>query len=481
MEEKKTKAIPYSYKKVSCWDDYLKSIKQFNTQIIIDFPIIINPNNSKEYGDILKFKNCIFNHDIKIERVQNPLLEINFTNCRFKNTVNINCNKLKRLDLIWYQYSDKLISENYCSINSCFTKSMSISSNEFQMFCKIEGLNQTEDATFNFIANVFLKESREIYPNSETEYTICTIKNSKINNGSFNGNTYYLPFDFSNNSLKYNSHYKGHTFKGNKFQKAYFSKTDFGQKVDFFDCDFDGTTLFDGIKDITTSKLHFRSCKFKGFTHFGSSEINTLSFEYTLFERNVSFNNANFNLLKFHEMRFEKGAFFDNINKNNSQVIENWNRTTLREIKRELANSHNQIDYLRFKSYELNAYKNEVDTNKISWKDSLILYFNKESNNFGLDWTKGITFIFRWSFLFYVLYILSYSAFAEDINCIPKIDNFLVNYLKFINPFSFLKLPIEDSENYSLSFSFFLLGKIFVSYGIYQMVQAFRKFGVNGG
>ncbi|RXM47977.1 hypothetical protein, partial [Flavobacterium sp. YO12] len=138
-------------------------------------------------------------------------------------------------------------------------------------------------------------------------------------------------------------------------------------------------------------------------------------------------------------------------------------------------------DYLKFKAYELKAYKKEVDNNKLNWKDTCILYFNEESTNFGLDWTKGLFFTFQWSYLFYILYLISYSYFVLDINLIPKIDAYLVNYLKFINPFSFLKAPIEDSENYFWPFLFFMLGKILVSFGIYQTVQAFRKFGVNGG
>lgn len=185
--------------------------------------------------------------------------------------------------------------------------------------------------------------------------------------------------------------------------------------------------------------------------------------------------------MKLHQVAFEKVAYFDNLNKSNEKGIEEWDRKTLRAIKRELTNSHNQIDYLRFKAYELNAYKKEVDQNKLNWKDSLILYFNQDSNYFGLDWTKGISFIFQWSFVFYLLYIISYSARIYDINCVPKIEDFLVIYLKFTNPFSFLKPPLEDTENYFLPFLFFLLGKVLVSYGIYQTIQAFRKFGVNGG
>ena len=63
----------------------------------------------------------------------------------------------------------------------------------------------------------------------------------------------------------------------------------------------------------------------------------------------------------------------------------------------------------------------------------------------------------------------------------PSQSDFYVNYIKFSNPLSFLNPPLKNSENYFLPLLFLSLGKIFVSYGIYQTIQAFRKFGVNGG
>ena len=116
-----------------------------------------------------------------------------------------------------------------------------------------------------------------------------------------------------------------------------------------------------------------------------------------------------------------------------------------------------------------------------NWKDNLILYFNESSNYFGLDWTRGISFIFQWSFIFYLFYIISYAATVDNLENIPKIETFVINFLKFTNPLSFLNPPLEDSENYFLPLLFLILGKIFVSFGIYQTIQAFRKFGANGG
>jgi hypothetical protein len=62
-----------------------------------------------------------------------------------------------------------------------------------------------------------------------------------------------------------------------------------------------------------------------------------------------------------------------------------------------------------------------------------------------------------------------------------SVEDFFVGYLKFLNPFSLFKSPIQDAEIYFFPLFFFMFGKIFISYGIFQTVQAFRKFGVNGG
>ena len=179
-------------------------------------------------------------------------------------------------------------------------------------------------------------------------------------------------------------------------------------------------------------------------------------------------------------MSFLESAYFDDLNMDKIEAIENWDRKTLRAIKRELINTHNQIDYLRFKAYELEAYKNEKGK---SWKDDFILSLNSFSSKNGLDWVKALRFILLTSFVSYLFYLISYLISIKSV--VPSefpntVEEFLVYYLKFINPLMFLKSPIEDAEKYFFPLLFLLLGKILISYGIYQLIQAFRKFGKNG-
>lgn len=342
---------------------------------------------------------------------------------------------------------------------------------------------------FNCINNVngIFNFSNNIIGDKEFEkVSSCVFQSSKLNNVNFNDNEFKTYTSFKGSTFSFNkdnfkdtgSHWSESKFERNQFNKVNFSEVEFVNHMGFYDCKFHSTTLFQKCKNLEESEITFRACKFEKYSLFDNSKFNKIEILHSKFLEKASFENLETNYFKIHQVTFAEAAYFDDVQ---IKKIDSCDRKTLRAIKRELINTHNQIDYLRFKAYELEAYKKEIDGNKLNWKDSLILYFNEDSNYFGLDWTKGIRFIFQWSFIFYLLYIITYSACTNYFNCIPKIEDFFVNYLKFTNPFSFLKPPIEDTENYFLPFLFFLLGKIFVSYGIYQTAQAFRKFGVNGG
>lgn len=432
------------------------------------FEHISNP----EYN--FKFDNCSF--DCEVEFIGCTLNEISFKNTKSIISLNINgyYNKFELKCLKFYYDKGYTIDEPKPKLSTNFYISNLIISDNL-LIQNIEHIQ----GKFEFIGNEVGGKGIDA----------ITFNNSNFYNAYFSGNNFKDKTTFENTSFKYNFQYLKssktvyqHTkFYNNTFSKVSFSNSNFIGKCSFDKCDFLSTTWFEKCKNLTNSKLGFVACEFKKYVLFDNSKINSFEISHSFFERKVSFDSFEANKMKLHQVSFEKVAYFDDLNKSNEKVLENWDRKTLRAIKRELTNSHNQIDYLRFKAYELNAFKKEVDQNKLNWKDSMILYFNEDSNYFGLDWTKGLQFIIKWSFLFYILHLLTYIFQEKCFYLIPKQEDFYINYIKFINPFSFLKPPIEKTENYFFPFSFFILGKIFVSYGIYQTVQAFRKFGVNGG
>ncbi|OOV28444.1 hypothetical protein BXU11_00310 [Flavobacterium sp. LM5] len=388
-------------------------------------------NQTEEFKTIIEIENCTFNTNINIQG--------QFADISFKANV-FNCNNIRiinsEIGTLEFSNNDSN-SEN--TKKNIFTKgNFKIQNCNFESIFWIKNAEFMKNTTIDFSSVKFLSESF-------FDYTLL----DKIN---FYECSFYK-------ELRYDCNYNSSQFR---------------------ECTFLDKTTFLGLFNVkmNTSFLWFENCTFSKLANFNEYFVHKLRIEDTTFLDNVSLQKAYLDRITIVRTVFEKKVWFENIQINQ---INNCDIETIRSIKRELVNTHNQIDYLRFKAYELIAYKKEIDQNKLNWKDSLILYFNENSNYFGLDWTKGIKFIFEWSFMFYILYIISYSACIDDFQCIPKFDDFLVNYIKFTNPLSFLKTPLENSEDYFFPLLILSINKIFVSYGIYQTIQAFRKFGVNGG
>lgn len=447
-----------------------------NSEIIISGNGLFFDEESFQFISNLNFHNCVFKGlYLEFEDINLPNFKLGFFDCKFELSLKISDCNFERL--------------GFRDIKS--SKSITISGDYRDFFFRNNGFEEKREnilACNISLSNMIVSQKFELdYLNHiEGEFNfhnneITVIKSNEIikfNNSTFN-NVKFIDSKFlSETSFKEIEIRRECKFEECEFDKVNFSNLIIG-KLNFIGCKFFKTSVFHYIDGNISSNIDFESCLFEKYIQFNGTNSSSFGMDNVEFKKNVSFQETKFNEFSIDRTIFEKGALFDEIQIKN---IHNCDRRTIRILKRELANSQNQIDYLRFKAYELNAYKKEIDKNKLSWKDSLILYFNESSNNFGLDWTKGISFIFQWSFAFYMLYLITFAIVNKTNKNFPQsIEEFSVLYLKFINPLSFLKSPIEDAENYFFPLLFLLLGKIFVSYGIYQTIQAFRKFGVNGG
>jgi hypothetical protein len=113
------------------------------------------------------------------------------------------------------------------------------------------------------------------------------------------------------------------------------------------------------------------------------------------------------------------------------------------------------------------------------------LFFNWVSNNFGRSWFQGVIFSFIVGFLFFYLLMLSSVEFKFGLPV--TIDwNYTSSFLKFMNPlrhFETEALFRTSDKGYTsltltnLSYVWDFIGRVFVAYGYYQTIQAFRKFG----
>jgi hypothetical protein len=271
-----------------------------------------------------------------------------------------------------------------------------------------------------------------------------------------------------------------------------FSGSKFNNISKIFSCTFNGKTYFENITDIANTLLIFKECEFGGTTYFDSSNISSLQFNKCNFDKKVSFTNAQFNKLFLNNVKFDKPAYFDNVSikclndesylKSTPEDFINW-KITIRTIKQELLKINSRFDYNKFRNYEVAAYYQELDWKwKGDFKDKTILWATKHVTGFDHSWRKALRFVLLSAFVFFSLFFISENyKLPISFSGIPQ---YITGYFRFLlvtdlyNPLvqSGKEYISNNGWNHIFSWFFFILGKIFIAFGIYEMIQAFRKF-----
>jgi hypothetical protein len=245
----------------------------------------------------------------------------------------------------------------------------------------------------------------------------------------------------------------------------------------FRECSFSGLATFSGLQNVNSSFLWFENCHFSKFTNFNNYWLHKLRIEETTFSDNVSFQQTYFDIVCFIRIIFEKKVWFDDIR---IKKIDDCDRITIRTIKQELQKAENRIDFNRFRAYELAAHYKELD-----WKwnsgfiDKSILFLTKISTDFGNSWRRALGFTLICGFSIYLLlYIFENRDYQIAIlNC----DNWarlFSGFFRFLLVTDFYN-PLEADRVYltnPFSWLIFIFGKIVIAFGIYEMIQSFRKF-----
>ena len=111
------------------------------------------------------------------------------------------------------------------------------------------------------------------------------------------------------------------------------------------------------------------------------------------------------------------------------------------------------------------------------------LWLNKLSNDFGRDWGRGVVFSLGVGLLFF--FLLLWTTDNYSIHGLWRWDDRLVpSFFRFMNPLRFFDLEtLFTKDKVSLvslnSSSYFVdfFGRVWLAYGYYQTIQAFRRYG----
>ena len=140
-------------------------------------------------------------------------------------------------------------------------------------------------------------------------------------------------------------------------------------------------------------------------------------------------------------------------------------RETFRIIKHQLLQQNNVIEAEKYGKLEKQTlwYETYKDFKIKNTSNLVLLFLNKISNNYKTSWLYALIFTLSVAFIFHsILSILKANKFNE-----------YEIFFKLLNPtdFSFY----SDAHSWEI-YAVYFLAKISIGFGIYQLIQAFRKY-----
>lgn len=153
---------------------------------------------------------------------------------------------------------------------------------------------------------------------------------------------------------------------------------------------------------------------------------------------------------------------------------------TYRLLKAEFETQKNIPESLKFKLIEKRTYKRILETQDLSWQnvfDQISLWLNWKSNKHGTSYWSAFRFIILVGGFFFYLSLIATSSFEPTWNPLEwDYENGISYFMQFLIPthkFNYLGEGVNLNWGY---YTLDFLGRLFVGYGIYQFIQAFRKF-----
>jgi hypothetical protein len=228
-------------------------------------------------------------------------------------------------------------------------------------------------------------------------------------------------------------------------------------------------------KSIEKQVIKINESSFEQSVYFNYIIVSLAEFSSVFFRGIVTFNNFICNSIRLDATHFDKVSFFEDFEINE---IDDVDINTIRVIKNQFSKTDNKIEYLNYHAIELNKKLKDTKTN---WKDIVILWLSKWSNYYGTSWGRGVIFTFGLSIFFFILILVVNSYIKSDyplcFNPNNKRADFSIIMTEYFN--LIFRFGFNDAEKVYSSYLYiiYILAKIFISYGIYQTIQAFRKFG----
>ncbi|RDI14424.1 hypothetical protein [Flavobacterium sp. AG291] len=129
-----------------------------------------------------------------------------------------------------------------------------------------------------------------------------------------------------------------------------------------------------------------------------------------------------------------------------------------------------------YESQKLQAISNDalMKIEDISCWDKFILHTNSLSNNHGLSIARPLKWFALFSFVLYILYLISVRRILLNTDFDPTLIGYYFSFIDLTHRNDFL-VGKEDFSAWTLSIDY--INKVLTGYFIYQFISAFRKYG----
>ncbi len=430
----------------------------------------------------IKFEDCSFTgRNFIFSDIDRSDISLYFFECVFKCAFKVTNSNLNSLLF----FNTKEIED--LSLKSYSRKEFTISNFMFSYDNKstVEVINNFEFSSYNFktfqfenanMTNGSFLISKCNIDNNENKFQKVTFSRSNIYNfrmieSNLNGDVSFFKTNFPYHTGYFNEKAeKFPTLKNCTFSNIDFSNCNFSQTFGIFRCIFMGTSYFSNVKNIYLGDLRIMYSIFNKHSVFDLANLESLIIYDCKFSDYFSAQRTKFNRINITKTIFDKATFFDDLIIINAYSCK---RHTIRTIKQQLQKAENRIDYNRFRAYELAAYYRELKFHK-NFVDKSILGLTTLFTGYNYNWFRAFIVTVLTGMLFYsMLYFFEFYV-ALNLN---NDDDFSSGAFRFFLVTDFFS-PFLDRKylNNGYSWTIFVLGKIFIAFGIYEMIQAFRKF-----
>lgn len=401
---------------------------------------------------------------------------INLSNCIFEEVVNF-ANTT---------FSDIVI------VTSIFNKSANFNNCTFKgeetnfTFTKFNGDTQFQNA--NFSSKITRFEKTEF--NNKTLFIKADFYNEVSIGATFTDNVHFSEAKFLGDRIKFN----GSTFnKKVRFHHCEFynwvkfENTTFNKLVDFYRAKFLAPQQFhltDFMDRVIFSDAVFE--KEAQFIHCKADINSIINFHSTTFNKGLDISRSNFNICKvsFWDIKINglNKALSSELYKNNFGDYEYLPsvpkklRESMRFIKNNFYAENNRIEGLDFYKEEMKIYEKELKS--VDWQNRFLLFLHKNSNNFETDWIMGVLFTILVGLITFSFIMISLIlSTPPELEITDKFQDFLYNFGQIINITQWSNITIYEVPIKGWEYAILFIGRIFISYGYYQTIQAFRKYG----